>query len=105
MALVFCEELCRCHALGLPMSVLVHTDMSTTHIARYGTPQQKDKYLRPLISGEQVCAVAVSEPSGGSNVGPRRGWICPQWGQDFHHQLGPCRHLLCGGQNRQRPGP
>ena len=50
------------------LSVLVHTDMSTTHIARYGTPQQKDKYLRPLISGEQVCAIAVSEPSGGSNV-------------------------------------
>lgn len=68
MALVFCEELCRCHALGLPMSVLVHTDMSSTHIARYGTPQQKDRYLRPLISGEQVCAIAVSEPSGGSDV-------------------------------------
>ena len=112
MALVFCEELCRCHALGLPMSVLVHTDMSTTHIARYGTPQQKDKYLRPLISGEQVCAIAVSEPSGGSNVagnsdhcGPGRGRVCPQWSQDFYHQLGPCRHLLCGGQNQQGSGP
>ena len=50
------------------MSVLVHTDMSTTHIARNGTPEQKEKYLRPLITGEHVCAIAVSEPSGGSDV-------------------------------------
>ena len=37
MTIAFCEEMCRCRALGLPMSVLVHTDMSSTHIARYGS--------------------------------------------------------------------
>ena len=68
MTLVFCEELCRCRALGLPTSVLVHTDMSSTHIARNGTPEQKEKYLRPMITGEAVCAIGVTEPSGGSDV-------------------------------------
>ena len=68
MTLVFCEELCRCRALGLPTSVLVHTDMSSTHIARNGTDEQKEKYLRPMITGEAVCAIGVSEPSGGSDV-------------------------------------
>ena len=68
MTLVFCEELCRCHALGLPMSVLVHTDMSSTHIARYGTEEQRQQYLVPMITGEKVCAIGVSEPAAGSDV-------------------------------------
>lgn len=68
MTLVFCEELCRCRAMGMPMSVLVHTDMSSTHIARNGTHEQKEQYLRPMISGESVCAIGVTEPSGGSDV-------------------------------------
>ncbi len=72
MTLVFCEELCRCRALGLPTSVLVHTDMSSTHIARNGTPDQKEKYLRPMITGEAVCAIGVTEPSGGSDVASLR---------------------------------
>ncbi|MGH7962008.1 MAG: acyl-CoA dehydrogenase family protein [Candidatus Binatia bacterium] len=69
MTLVFCEEMCRCRAFGLPMSVLVHTDMSATHIARYGTEEQRQQYLVPMITGEQVCAIAVSEPAAGSDVG------------------------------------
>ena len=69
MTLVFCEELCRCRAWGLPMSVLVHTDMSSTHIARYGSEEQRQQYLVPMITGEKVCAIAVSEPAAGSDVG------------------------------------
>jgi len=55
--------------MGLPMSVLVHTDMSSTHIARYGTEEQRQKYLVPMITGEKVCAIGVSEPAAGSDVG------------------------------------
>ncbi|NOT58532.1 MAG: acyl-CoA dehydrogenase [Deltaproteobacteria bacterium] len=69
MTLVLCEELCRCRAWGLPMSVLVHTDMSSTHIARYGNDEQRQQYLVPMITGEKVCAIAVSEPAAGSDVG------------------------------------
>lgn len=69
MTLVFCEELCRCRAWGLPMSVLVHTDMSSTHVARYGSEEQRQQYLVPMISGEKVCAIGVSEPAAGSDVG------------------------------------
>jgi alkylation response protein AidB-like acyl-CoA dehydrogenase len=68
MTIAFCEELCRCRALGLPMSVLVHTDMSSTYIARYGTEAQREQYLVPMIAGEKVCAIAVSEPAAGSDV-------------------------------------
>jgi len=68
MTVVFCEEICRCNALGLPMSVLVHTDMSSTHIARYGTEEQRQQFLVPMITGEKVCAIGVSEPAAGSDV-------------------------------------
>jgi alkylation response protein AidB-like acyl-CoA dehydrogenase len=68
MTIAFTEELCRCRAMGLPMSVLVHTDMSSTHIARYGTEEQKQTYLVPMVRGEKVCAIAVSEPVAGSDV-------------------------------------
>jgi alkylation response protein AidB-like acyl-CoA dehydrogenase len=68
MTVAFCEEMCRCRAMGLPMSVLVHTDMSSTHIARYGTEEQRHQYLVPMIKGEKVCAIGVSEPAAGSDV-------------------------------------
>jgi len=68
MTIAFCEEMCRCRAMGLPMSVLVHTDMSSTHIARYGTEEQRQQYLVPMIKGEKVCAIGVSEPAAGSDV-------------------------------------
>ena len=68
MTIAFAEEMCRCRAMGLPMSVLVHTDMSSTHIARYGTEGQKQEYLVPMIVGEKVCAIAVTEPAAGSDV-------------------------------------
>jgi len=68
MTIAFTEEMCRCRAMGMPMSVLVHTDMSSTYIARYGTEEQKQEYLVPLIAGEKVCAIAVSEPAAGSDV-------------------------------------
>ena len=62
MTIAFCEELCRCRALGLPMSVLVHTDMSSTHIARYGSEEQRQKYLPKLATGEWVGCFALTEP-------------------------------------------
>ncbi len=33
----------------------------------FGTPQQKEKYLRPLLKGEICCAEALTEPRGGSD--------------------------------------
>jgi alkylation response protein AidB-like acyl-CoA dehydrogenase len=33
----------------------------------FGTPEQKERWLRPLMSGEQVAAEALTEPRGGSD--------------------------------------
>jgi acyl-CoA dehydrogenase len=37
-------------------------------IARYGTPEQKEKYLRPLCNGEMFTAIGMTEPDAGSDV-------------------------------------
>lgn len=65
--LVFMEEISRCGAMGFPISVSVHTDMASPYL-RLGTEDQKRKYLPEIIKGEKICAIAVTEPSGGSDV-------------------------------------
>ena len=67
-SMVFAEELARSTFGGVTSSVTVHTDMSSTHITRDGTPEQKARYLPALIRGEKVCAIAVTEPWAGSDV-------------------------------------
>ena len=34
---------------------------------KFGTDMQKERYLRPIISGEKFCAEALTEPRGGSD--------------------------------------
>lgn len=67
-SVVFAEELARSTYGGLPASVLVHTDMSSTHISRRGSEAQKRQYLPAIIRGETVVAIAVTEPGAGSDV-------------------------------------
>ncbi len=37
-------------------------------LAEYGTPGQKEKYLKPLLAGESVISVGMTEPEAGSAV-------------------------------------
>ena len=37
-------------------------------LAEYGTPQQKKRYLEPLLTGESVISVGMTEPEAGSAV-------------------------------------
>lgn len=67
-SVLWAEELGRSGYGGLPASVLVHTDMSSTHISRRGSETQKRRYLPPIIRGEKVVAIAVTEPGAGSDV-------------------------------------
>ena len=45
-----------------------HSNLCINQIARWGTAEQKAKYLPKLISGEHVGALAMSEPAAGSDV-------------------------------------
>jgi acyl-CoA dehydrogenase len=67
-ALVFAEALSRSTFGGFVVTVLVHTDMASPHLARAGSPAQLERYLPGVISGELITAVAVTEPDAGSDV-------------------------------------
>ncbi|HZN78458.1 MAG TPA: acyl-CoA dehydrogenase family protein, partial [Mycobacterium sp.] len=53
-SVVLGEEMARCRSGGVAFSVLVHTDMSSPWLVRFGTEAQKRKYLPGIIRGETV---------------------------------------------------
>ena len=67
-SVVLGEEMARCRSGGVAFSVLVHTDMSSPWLVRYGTEAQKRRYLPRVLSGETVCALAITEPGAGSDM-------------------------------------
>ncbi|XP_055933895.1 probable acyl-CoA dehydrogenase 6 [Argiope bruennichi] len=64
----FLEELSNINCQGVPMSVVVHTDMATPALARFGSEELKQEFLVPSIAGDRVSCVAVSEVHCGSDV-------------------------------------
>jgi acyl-CoA dehydrogenase len=67
-SVVLGEEMARCRSGGVAFSVLVHTDMSSPWLARFGTEAQKRKYLPGIVAGETVCALGITEPGTGSDM-------------------------------------
>ncbi len=67
-SVVLGEELGRAGLSGFAVSTLVHTDMASPHLARYGTPEQKARYMPGIVAGETVTAIGVTEPGAGSDV-------------------------------------
>jgi acyl-CoA dehydrogenase len=65
---VLAEELARSTYGGVTITVLVHTDMASPHLANAGTEEQKDRYMPRIVSGELVTAVAITESDAGSDV-------------------------------------
>ena len=67
-SVVLGEEMARCRSGGVAFSVLVHTDMSSPWLTRYGTERQKQRYLPGIVKGETVCALGITEPGAGSDM-------------------------------------
>lgn len=71
-SVVLGEELGRAGLSGFAISTLVHTDMASPHLARYGTAEQKARYMPGIVAGETVTAIGVTEPGAGSDVASLR---------------------------------
>ncbi len=67
-SVVLGEEMARCRSGGVAFSVLVHTDMSSPWLVRFGTEAQKRRYLPGIVRGETVCALGITEPAAGSDM-------------------------------------
>jgi citronellyl-CoA dehydrogenase len=66
--MVAAEEMGRISCGGVPMAVAVQMSMSTPALARYGSPELKERFLAPAVRGEVVTSIAVTEPDAGSDV-------------------------------------
>ncbi|MEL6696755.1 MAG: acyl-CoA dehydrogenase family protein [Bacteroidota bacterium] len=56
-----------CGAIGL--SLAAHNSLCTNHILKFGTEEQKQKYLPKLASAEHIGAWGLTEPNTGSDAG------------------------------------
>jgi len=62
------EECARSRSGSFAMAVGVNTDMASPHLYWTGSEALKEKYLPAICRGEKLCALAVTEPGGGSDV-------------------------------------
>ena len=63
---VVTEEMARAGVTG--PGFVVHSDMVATYIERFGTEEQKQRWLPGMVSGEIIGALGITEPSAGSDV-------------------------------------
>jgi isovaleryl-CoA dehydrogenase len=61
------EELSRASA-SVGLSYGAHSNLCVNQLRRWGSDEQKSRFLPKLISGEHVGALAMSEPGAGSDV-------------------------------------
>ena len=69
---IFAEELGRSSYGGFAVTVLVHTDMASTHLFHAGTDAQKQRWLPGITAGDTITAVAMTEPDAGSDLASMR---------------------------------
>lgn len=62
------EEMCHCKSGGVAADIGAHVAISMPHILKYGTEEQKQKYLPAGIRGEKIGCLAITEPEAGSDV-------------------------------------
>jgi acyl-CoA dehydrogenase len=66
--LVMGEELVlRGHSVGTVVGLSTH-GIALPPIVKWGTDAQKERFVRPVLRGEKVSALGITEPGGGSDV-------------------------------------
>jgi acyl-CoA dehydrogenase len=71
-SVIICEEL---HEAGVPGGVfasLFTCGIAVPHLAASGDQRLIDAFVRPTLQGDKIGALAITEPSGGSDVGHLR---------------------------------
>ncbi|MDX6665718.1 MAG: acyl-CoA dehydrogenase [Solirubrobacteraceae bacterium] len=65
---VLTEELSRCGSGGLAAGIGAHIGIATPPVWKFGTDDQKQRYLAPAIAGTKIAALGITEPDAGSDV-------------------------------------
>ncbi len=64
----FCEALGASRSGSITMAIGVQTDMATPALARHGSDDLREEFLKPSITGDYVACLGVSEVGAGSDV-------------------------------------
>jgi acyl-CoA dehydrogenase len=80
---VLTEELARIGSGGTAAGIGAHVNIATPPIWKFGSEDQKRRYLAPAIRGEKIGALGITEPGAGSDVAAIRsradrcdgGWV------------------------------
>jgi len=62
------EELGRSGSGGVSAGIGAHIGIATPPIWKFGTGDQKERFLAPAIRGERIAALGITEPGAGSDV-------------------------------------
>jgi acyl-CoA dehydrogenase len=65
---VITEELARCGSGGVAAALGAHKDLGPYYVYRFGTEEQRRRWLVPAVAGQKIGALAVTEPDAGSDV-------------------------------------
>jgi acyl-CoA dehydrogenase len=65
---VLSEELSRGGSGGLAAGIGAHVGIATPPIWKFGSEDQKQRFLAPAIRGEKIAALGITEPGAGSDV-------------------------------------
>lgn len=60
------EELIRINATGVGFGL--HNDVAMPYFLHYATPEQKERWLPQMVTGEAITAIAMTEPNTGSDL-------------------------------------
>src|SRR6266542_1998263 len=66
---VITEELVRCGSGGVAAALGAHKDLGSYYLYRFGTEEQRRRWLIPAVEGRLISALAVTEPGAGSDFG------------------------------------
>ncbi|MEA3223218.1 MAG: acyl-CoA dehydrogenase family protein [Thermodesulfobacteriota bacterium] len=66
-SVAYTEEMMRCGSVGVASSLGSHA-IAIPPIIAVGTSEQKQRYVPPVLAGDMIAVLGVTEPNGGSDV-------------------------------------
>lgn len=65
---ILVEELVKCKAVGVCVSLMAHCEFASSIIEKHGSPRLQEAYLKEAVQGKQVGALGLTEPHVGSDL-------------------------------------
>lgn len=91
---VVTEELARANLSG--PGFVVHSDMVATYIAKFGSEEQKRRWLPGMVDGSLIGAIAMTEPDAGSDL---KGMRTRAVADGDHYVIRGQKTYISNGQN------